>query len=49
MQHFHDDLLPSLGSCDAYFFCEDSQPSCSKFDRHHVMASLGHFEVHTTK
>jgi hypothetical protein len=48
-QHFQDDFRPSLVSYDAYLFCEDFQPSHSNFDRHQVMASLGHSEVHTTK
>jgi hypothetical protein len=30
-------------------FHEDFQPLCSDFDRHQVMASQGHSEVHTTK
>jgi hypothetical protein len=49
MQHFQDDFRPSLVSYDAYLFCEDFQPSCSDFDRHQVVANLGHSEVHTTK
>jgi hypothetical protein len=51
-QHTQGDLWSSLDMYpfgDADLFYEDFHPLCSDFDRHQVMASPGHSEVHTTK